>query len=235
LKAKDEFQAALLNSVSHDFRTPLVTITGTLSSLDDEIHQLDKGTQQKLVRDALGEAEKLNRLVSNLLNMSRLESGAISLQLGTVDVQDLIGATLKQMKNRFDCPISIHIPDEPPMISADFVLIEQALMNILDNAVKYSPEDSSIDILVCQENEWVYIDVVDRGFGIPESELPFIFNKFYRVADETRPGGTGLGLAIAKGIMDAHGAELCAILRKGGGMIFRMGFPDVALSGQDVD
>lgn len=228
LKAKDKFQAILLNSVSHDFRTPLVTITGTLSSLDDELYQLDRDTQQKLIRDALGEAEKLNRLVSNLLNISRLESGALELQSGIVDVQDLIGATLEQMKNRFNRPISIQIPEAPPLISADFVLIEQALMNILDNAVKYSPDDSGVEIIVYQDGEQVYMDILDRGQGIPQNELPLIFDKFYRGTAKPGPGGTGLGLAIAKGIIEAHGAELSAIPRNGGGMIFRMGFPQVA-------
>ena len=235
LKAKEELQSALLNSISHDFRTPLVTIIGTLGSLADESHQLDRGTRRELILDALGEAERLNRVVSNLLNISRLEAGALNLQLETVDVQDLIGATLEQMKGRLNCPVSIQMPDEPPMIAADFVLIQQALMNIVDNGVKYSPEGAPIDISVCREDERVCIDVMDRGVGIPEGELPYIFAKFYRVVDKARPGGTGLGLAIAKGVIEAHGAELTATPRPGGGMIFRIEFPGTERCRQDVE
>ncbi|MBN1313297.1 MAG: DUF4118 domain-containing protein [Anaerolineae bacterium] len=234
LKEKEKFQTALLNCVSHDLRTPLVTITGTLSSLNDEIHLPDIETQRNLVRDALSEAERLNWLVSNLLNMSRLESGALKLQLETVDAQDLIGTTLGQMKDRIDCPVTLNISEELPLISADFVLVEQALINILDNAVKYSPEGSPIEISVRREDEWVYIDVADCGLGIPEDDMPFIFDKFYRVEGHTKLTGTGLGLAIAKGIIDAHGAKLSAMPRPEGGTIFRMGFPHENPSQQDA-
>ena len=233
LRAKEEFQSTLLSSVSHDFRTPLVTITGTLSSLDSEIHQLDQEAQRNLVRYALREAEKLNRLVSNLLNMSRLESGALNLQVEPVDVQDLIGSTLEQMKNRIDGPIDIRIPDKCPMISADFVLLEQALMNILDNALKYSPEGSPVEIAVYEENERVYIDIADHGIGIPEGEIPYVFDKFYRVKNSSRPSGTGLGLTIAKGIVDIHQAGLQAIPKDEGGMIFRVEFPRLDLTVTD--
>lgn len=225
LKAKDELQTTLLNSVSHDFRTPLVTITGTLSSLDTEIHLLDGHTQRNLVRYALKEAEKLNRLVGNLLDMSRLESGALQLQLEPIDMQDLIGATLESMKVRIDCEIRIDVPDHLPLVLADFVLVQQALANLLDNALKYSPEGAPIDIDVRMEDGWVCISVADRGRGIDDGEIPHIFNKFYRIKGSDRPGGTGLGLAIVKGIADAHSARLEVSRRDGGGMLFRIGFP----------
>jgi two-component system sensor histidine kinase KdpD len=232
LMEKEQLQSALLNSISHDFRTPLATITGTLSTLASEVELLDKETQHALTRNAWSEAEKLNRLVSNLLNMSRLESGALRLQLGPVDVQDLIGATLEQMKERVKNPINICIPNDLPLISADFVLVEQAMMNLLDNAIKYSPEESPIDISVYLSDAWLYIDIEDRGPGIPVNELPHIFEKFYRVKQPSRPGGIGLGLAIVKGILDAHQAALSAIPRESGGMIFRMGFPYIDLPSQ---
>ena len=225
LRAKEEFQSALLNSVSHDFRTPLVTITGTLSSLDAGIDRLDREAQINLVRNALSEAEKLNRLVGNLLNMSRLESGAMRLQTEPLDLQDLIGSTLEQMKNRMDRPVTIQIPDDLPMICGDFVLLEQALMNILDNAVKYSQAGTPIAITVCQENDQFYLKIADQGVGIPESELPHIFEKFYRVKDGTRPSGTGLGLAIVKGILDIHQVEVRAYAGDPQGMVFEITFP----------
>ena len=233
LKEKEQLQSALLNSVSHDFRTPLATITGTLSTLDAEIELLDKETQRTLTRNAWSEAEKLNRLVGNLLNMSRLESGALNLQLEPVDVQDLIGATLEQMKSRLTHPVNIELPDELPLIEADFVLVEQAMLNLLDNAIKYSPEGAPIGISVHLSDEYLFIDVQDHGPGIPAQEIPHIFEKFYRVRQMPNPGGVGLGLAIAKGILDAHQATLEAIPGDSGGMVFRIGFPCLEITTQE--
>jgi two-component system sensor histidine kinase KdpD len=167
--------------------------------------------------------------------MSRLESGALSLQLEPVDVQDLIGATLEQMKNRVTHPINIVLPNELPLIDADFVLIEQAMMNLLDNAIKYSPEDASIEICVYLSDGWLYTDIKDCGPGIPTHELPHIFDKFYRAKQPVNPGGIGLGLAIAKGILDAHQATLSAIPRDTGGMIFRIGFPCMRIPSQEPE
>lgn len=236
LKAKEEFQSALLSSVSHDFRTPLATITGTLSSLDADINHLDQATQQLLIRNALHESEKLNRLVGNLLNISRLESGAMQLQAEPVDLQDLIGATLEQMKDRItNHPIEISIPDDIPLITGDFVLLEQALMNIMDNAVKYSPEGSPITIRVYKEHECLCLEIVDQGIGIPENEIPYIFNKFYRVKDGSRPGGTGLGLAITKGILDIHSLKIEAQTGDQGGMVFKIIFPLSVLDMTEIE
>jgi len=233
LQEKEQLQSALLNSISHDFRTPLATITGTLSTLDTGIEQLDPETRQELTRNAWGEAEKLNRLVGNLLNMSRLESGALNLQLEPVDVQDLIGATLEQMKSRLTHPVNIELPEELPLIEADFVLVEQALLNLMENAIKYSPEGTPINISVHLSNEYLFIDVQDHGPGIPDEDLPHIFEKFYRVRQMLNSGGVGLGLAIAKGILDAHQATLEAIPGDRGGMIFRIGFPCLEITPQE--
>lgn len=224
IKAKEELQSALLNSISHDFRTPLVTITGTLSSLDSDLHKMDPNTRKMLIRQAYREAEKLNQLVSNLLNMSRLESGGLLLQQDLVDVQDLIGSTLQRMQPQLNRPVSIHIPDEIPLIKGDFVLLEQALMNVLDNAQKYSPEGSSIDVFVRIENPLLYLEIRDQGPGVNEEELSRIFDKFYQGKDTRTAGGSGLGLAIVKGIIDAHSAELNARNRNEGGLIIEMGF-----------
>jgi two-component system sensor histidine kinase KdpD len=207
----------------------LVTIIGTLSSLDSGMHRLDGATLQKLVRQALRESEKLNRLVSNLLNMSRLESGAVQLQLEPVDLQDLVGATFEAMKDWIDREIRITVPEELPLVPADFVLVQQALMNLLDNALKYSPEGSPVDVEIQIEDPWVYVAVSDRGPGIDESELPNIFNKFYRIRGRSKPGGTGLGLAIVKGVIDAHSARIEVFQREEGGMVFRLGFPRIEI------
>lgn len=233
LKEKEQLQSALLNSISHDFRTPLATITGTLSSLDSGIEHLNPKTRQDLIRNAWSEAEKLNRLVGNLLNMSRLESGALNLQLEPVDVQDLIGATLEQMKSRLTRPVNIELPDDLPLVEADFVLVEQAMMNLMENAIKYSPEGAPIDIFVHLSEEYLFIDIQDHGPGIPTRDIPHVFEKFYRVRQLPNPGGVGLGLAIAKGILDAHQSTLEAIPRDSGGMVFRIGFPHLKISSQE--
>lgn len=224
LKAKDELQSALLNSVSHDFRTPLVTITGTLSSLNSELHSMEPTTQQSLIQQARNEAEKLNRLVSNLLNMSRLESGGLVLQIDFVDLQDLIGSTLQRMEGQLDHPVEITVPETIPLIEGDFVLLEQALMNLLDNAQKYSPEGAAIEVVVRTEDNDVLLEVADRGPGVSEEELTRIYDKFYQVQDKQGVGGSGLGLAIVKGILDAHQAEIKAINRPGGGLMVRLRF-----------
>jgi len=224
LKVKDDLQSALLNSVSHDFRTPLVTITGTLSSLNSELHSLEESTLRSLIQQALNEAEKLNRLVSNLLNMSRLESGGLVLQLDLVDLQDLIGSTLQRMDDHLDRAVEINLPDEIPLIEADFVLLEQALMNLLDNAQKFSPDGSKIDITVHVHDSDVLLSVADRGPGVHVEELARIFDKFYQVQERKGVGGSGLGLAIVKGILDAHQAEITAENRLGGGLIVQLRF-----------
>ncbi|HUF37501.1 MAG TPA: DUF4118 domain-containing protein [Anaerolineales bacterium] len=223
LIAKGELQATLLNSISHDFRTPLVTITGTLSSLDTGIDLLDRHSQQSLVRHALAESEKLNRLVSNLLNINRLESGALQLQLEPVDLQDLIGATLEAMKNRIDREIVISLPENLPLVEADFVLVQQALINLLENALKYSPAAAAVELAAAAEGERVYLTVSDHGPGIPADEIPHIFKKFYRVNSGPQPGGTGMGLAIVQGVMDAHAGVVDVCPGEEGGMIFRLG------------
>ncbi|MBN1303475.1 MAG: DUF4118 domain-containing protein [Anaerolineales bacterium] len=224
LKEKELIQSALLNSISHDFRTPLATITGTLSTLNTESDLLDRETISTLTQNAWSEAEKLNHMVSNLLNMSRLESGGLKLQLEPVDIQDLIGVVLEQMNNRDNNPIKIDLPGDIPLFSADFVLVEQAMLNLMDNAIKYSPDGSPVEISVHLSDGWLYIDIRNSGPEIPVDELPYIFKKFYRVNNSPTPSGLGLGLAIAKGILDAHQATLEAIPHDNGGMIFRMGF-----------
>ena len=225
LKAKEELQSALLNSISHDFRTPLVTIIGTLSSLTSESNFLNNNNRLSLAKYALGEAIKLNGLVSNLLNISRLESGALHLQLDPVDPQDLLGATVEIMKERLmDREVIIHVDDKLPLISADFVLLQQVLLNILDNALKYSEENTSIEINLYQKNNLVYCDIIDQGYGIANEEIPNIFKKFYQINKHTKVGGSGLGLAIVKGILDAHNAKINVFSGQKSGTVFQLIF-----------
>jgi two-component system sensor histidine kinase KdpD len=211
-------QTALLNSISHDLRTPLVSITGALSSLREKSLKISQEDRASLLETAHGEAERLNRLVGNLLNMTRLEAGAIHLRLEPCDVQDAIGAALEQLGGRLEKrPVKINLPEDLPLITMDFALFGQALVNLLDNAIKYSPKNTPIDVNVSQTPNTVNIDICDRGIGIPPEDLERVFDKFYRVQRPESVNGTGLGLAICKGIVEAHGGTIQALNRPGGG------------------
>jgi two-component system, OmpR family, sensor histidine kinase KdpD len=220
LQTTEKLQTALLNSISHDLRTPLVTITGALSSLREETPVLDQEGRRSLIETAYEEAERLNRLVGNLLNMTRLEAGAIHLNLVPCDIQDAIGAALEQLGERLGKrPVQVDLQPDLPIIPLDFALFVQALVNVLDNALKYSPVEAPIEVRVSQSENWLKIEVFDQGIGIPPEDLQKIFDKFYRVQRPESVSGTGLGLAISKGIIEAHGGMVKAYNRPGGGTI----------------
>jgi two-component system sensor histidine kinase KdpD len=226
LKATEKLQAALLNAISHDLRTPLVSVIGTLSSLQEEGMGLDDITKKNLIQVAREEADRLNHLITNLLDESRIEAGAITLSKRPSEMQDLVGATLEQLGSRASIrPIKIDIPTEIPYISVDFGLIVQTLANIVDNAMKYSPMDSPIEIKVRQLGREVHIEIIDHGVGIPEEDLANIFDKFYRIKRPDNVSGTGLGLSISKGIVEAHGGSIEAERGSGGGTVIRVKLP----------
>jgi two-component system, OmpR family, sensor histidine kinase KdpD len=223
LQATEKLQTALLNSISHDLRTPLVSITGALSSLRERSLMLNQEDRDSLLETADEEAKRLNRLVGNLLNMTRLEAGAIHLKWEPCDIQDAIGATLEQLGDRVENrQVRISLPQDLGLVPLDFGLFEQALMNLLDNAVKYSTPDTQIEINVSQTHDTIEIDVCDRGIGIPTEDLGRVFDKFYRVQRPESVSGTGLGLAICKGIIEAHGGTIQAANRPGGGTIVKV-------------
>ncbi|MBC7875841.1 MAG: sensor histidine kinase KdpD [Anaerolineales bacterium] len=226
LRATESLQTALLNSISHDLRTPLVSITGALSSLDEDNGILDETTRRALIENARGEADRLNRLVGNLLNMTRIESGAIKLRLESEDIQDVIGTALEQLGSRVaNHKIQINVPSGFPLVPMDFTLVAQVLVNVLDNAVKYSPADSIIEASADLSDEKIRIKIADRGAGIPSEDLARVFDKFYRVQRPENVSGTGLGLSISKGIIEAHGGTIYANTREGGGTIITIELP----------
>lgn len=226
LKAADQLQTALLNSISHDLRTPLVSITGALSALDQEGGNLDGAARQSLVHTAREEAERLNRLVANLLDMTRLEAGALRVRREACDAEDLIGAAIGQMEGRLaGRNLELNVQQGTPMLSADFVMICHVLGNVLDNALKYSAPDSPLDVQAAQQGDEVWISVLDRGIGIPKEDLERVFDKFYRVQRPEQVTGTGLGLAISKGIVEAHAGRIWAAQRPGGGTSVTLALP----------
>lgn len=225
LQETEKLQAALLNSISHDLRTPLASITGSLSSLRQN-YSLKKSERDDLVETALGEAERLNRLVGNLLDMSRLEAGIVRVNKEPDDVQDLIGVALQEIEARAgDREIVVDIPSDLPLVPMDLVLISRVLVNVLDNAIKYSNADTPIEISARRQDETVEIEVADRGVGIPQEDIDHVFDKFYRVRRADSVGGTGLGLSISKGLAEAHGGHIRARTREGGGTVVTLMLP----------
>ncbi len=226
LQEAEKLQTALLNSISHDLRTPLASITGVLSSLRDDGAFLDEATRVDMVEMAWEEARRMNRLVGNLLDMTRLEAGALKVKREPADLQDLIGVALAQLADRLrDRPVQVDIPPELPWVPLDFVLIVQVLVNLLDNALKYSPAGTPIEVRVRLKDSQVEMDVIDRGRGIPPSDLDRVFDKFYRVQSPEGVSGTGLGLSIAKGIVEAHGGHIWAENRAEGGLVVTLALP----------
>lgn len=218
-QAREGLERALLNSISHDLRTPLVTIIGALDTLRDNVHTLVDKAREELLDTAWEEAERLNRFVGNLLDMTRLESGGVTLRKQLSDIQDLVGCALAALDKRIGArQVDIRLPSDLPPVSMDMALMTQVLVNLLDNALKYSPPDSGLEIAARVDKGKLLMEICDSGPGIPESELHRVFDKFYRVPVPEGAGGTGLGLAICKGIVEAHGGNILAENRAGGGL-----------------
>ncbi len=231
MRVTENLQAALLNSISHELRTPLASITGVLSSLREgsrgggDFH-LDERGSRELLDTALDEAERLNHLVGNLLDMSRLEAGALRLHEEPCDLQDLVGAVLAQLGDRLGPhPVSISLAPDLPLVPMDFVLIAQVLANLLDNAAKYTPPGTPIEIRAEARPDLVTIGVADAGPGIPAEDRERVFDKFQRLTGGNVVAGTGLGLPISRGIVEAHGGEIGAHERPGGGLEIRFTLP----------
>jgi two-component system sensor histidine kinase KdpD len=215
LRTAEKLQTALLNSISHQLRTPLATISGVLTSVGESErnlnseNKLDSQTKIDLIDTATDQANQLNRLVENLLDMTRLEAGAIHVHHQLGDLQDLIGAVATQMAGVLgNRPLSIHIPEDIPNVTMDAVLTGQVLINLLDNACKYSPPNSPISITARQAGDLVEVMVKDAGPGIPQKEHVRVFEKFYRLEQSRHVTGSGLGLSICKGIVEAQGGTI---------------------------
>ena len=219
LQARESLERALLNSVSHDLRTPLVSITGALGALRDRGNLLAEASRRELLDAAWEEAGRLNRFVGNLLDMTRLEAGALKLKQDPCDVQDLVGCALAALEPQIGSrSIEVRLPPDLPEVKMDMVLMTQVLVNLIDNAHKYAPSDRGIEIAAAVEDGSLELEVSDRGPGVPAADLGRIFDKFYRIPVPEGAGGTGLGLSICRGIVQAHGGSIRAQNREGGGL-----------------
>jgi two-component system sensor histidine kinase KdpD len=215
LAETESLRSALLTSVSHDLRTPLASIIGAITSLRTYHKQYDEPTREDLMATIQEEAERLNRFVGNLLDMTRIESGAIQVKNAAVDVAEVVETALRRAARILSAHrVEVELSPDLPMLYLDAVLFEQVLFNILDNASRHAPPGSTIKVRAGREDGAIRIDVMDEGEGIPPAELEAIFEKFYRVrAGDQRRAGTGLGLAICRGFVEAFGGTIAAANR----------------------
>lgn len=221
----EKLRSSLLSSVSHDLRTPLAAITGAASSLVETGDRLDPSTRREMLETIGDEANRLSRLVHDLLEMSRLEAGAVQARMEWHPFEEILGAALARAgKIHEERQIVTRLAENLPMVSVDDVLIEQVLVNLLDNAAKYSPSDSPIEVTARFDDGAILVEVADRGPGLPSEDLERAFEKFYR-GKAPRGHGVGLGLAICRGFVEVHGGRIWATNRPDGGTVFRFTLP----------
>jgi len=224
----ERLRAALLTSISHDLRTPLAAVLGAAGALRDLSKSLREDAKEDLLSTIIDESERLNRFIANLLDMTKLESGAIVPNTALHDVGEIVGTALERAgKILAHHRVDVEIAADLPMVSVDAVLFEQMLFNLLDNAAKYAPPATTISVRSWQERDRVRVQVLDEGDGIPPGDLERIFDKFYRVhkGDHVR-AGTGLGLAISRGFVEAmHGTITAANRMDRSGAVFTIDLP----------
>jgi two-component system sensor histidine kinase KdpD len=226
LVESDKLRTALFNSISHELRTPLASIIGAVSGLLD-VEGIYSGEDRKELLETVKEgAHRMDRLVANILDTARLESGMMQLTMDWCDIEDITGTALRRIEESLKGrSLLVRIPANLPLVKADCVLIELVLVNLLHNACKYSPMDSEIIITASQEEKAMRVSVADRGTGIPPEYLLRVFDKFYRVEQPKNVSGTGLGLSICKGIIEAHGGHIYAENRPDGGTVMTFTIP----------
>jgi two-component system sensor histidine kinase KdpD len=231
--ASERFRSALLSSISHDLRTPLATITGSVTSLRQYGDRMSPESRDDLLVTIEEESARLTRFVANLLDMTKIEAGTINPKQDWVDLSDVIRDTTDRARKYFpDTAIETSIAAGMPLVRGDSVLMGQVLFNLIDNAVKYSGSDEPVTIYARRDGGYAVVSVTDLGKGIPEKDLGKIFEKFFRRGGKADGGksGTGLGLAIAKGFVEAMGgtihAESPAVKKRGSRFVIRLPVPE---------
>jgi len=217
---------SLLSSISHDLRNPLATIIGAACTLEMDEERLDEGSRRKLLAVISEESQRMSDLTIKILEMARLEAGEVVLNRQWYAPEEIIGGALRRLDKKLaGRQINIQMANNLALIHIDAVLLQQVMVNLLDNADKYSPAGLPIDISVQTTPPGLSITVADRGPGIPEGLLHKVFDKFFRVNAESAQSGVGLGLSICRAIIEAHGGDIQAINRSGGGALLQLHLP----------
>jgi two-component system sensor histidine kinase KdpD len=227
--ATERLRNSLLASISHDLRTPLAVLTGAASSLVESDGRLSAGARRELAQTIYEEAQHMSELTGNVLDMARFETGVVKLNLQWQPLDEVVGAVLGRLRKRFEGrEVRVDLSGAPPLVFLDPVLIGQVLTNLLDNALKYTPAGTPIDIDAAVEPGAVRICVGDHGPGLARGDEQRVFEKFFRATTEGGPGGVGLGLTICKAVVEAHGGRIWAQNRPEGGARFCFELPQPA-------
>jgi two-component system sensor histidine kinase KdpD len=224
----ERLRTSLLSSLSHDLRTPLGSIEGAASSLLEDRGTIPAEVRRDLAESILEESRRMSRLVANLLDMIRVETGALAVKKAWQPLEEVLGVVLVRLEERLRShPVEIRLPADLPLVPVDELLLEQVFINLLENAARYTAPGTAIGVRAWAEDGAVVVEVSDRGPGIPPGEEQAIFRKFYRgAALVSQPaGGAGLGLTICRGIVAAHGGRIWVESRDGGGAAFRFTLP----------
>lgn len=232
----DKLRTALFNSISHELKTPLSAILGCVTTLLEADAVYNQQDRIELLSNIKDSSLRMERLIGNLLDTARMESGMMKLKSDWCDTEDIIGTTLRRLGDLLkNHKVTVNVEPDLPFVQGDCVLIEQVLVNLIDNAIKYSAKQTEIVIRAKKIQGAIEIAIMDEGVGIPREDLEKIFHKFYRVKQPKKVTGTGLGLSICKGIIEAHKGKITAVNRSVGGtmMIFTLPLPDKNQKGSD--
>ncbi|HCC79774.1 MAG TPA: sensor histidine kinase [Methylophaga sp.] len=232
LAETEQLRATLLSSVSHDLRTPLSSIIGASSSLREYAQHLSTDDQQLLIQTIEDEAHRLDRHIQNLLDMTRLSQGKLNLNREWMDIDDLINGAIRRLGHQLDnVQFELELTEDTPMLYVQGLIIEQAIFNLLDNAIRHNTAELAIKLIVQHDDNWITLDIIDNGPGIADTEKEKVFNMFYSLAQgdrhESSLPGTGMGLAICRGMVEAHGGEVMALDNPyGKGTMMRIKLPN---------
>jgi two-component system, OmpR family, sensor histidine kinase KdpD len=234
---REQLRVALLSSVSHDLRTPLSSVVGAASSLLAYEASLEEKDKRELLQSIVEEAERLDRYIQNLLDMTRLGQGELELRRDWEDVRDLISAASRRLRlNSRAVRVKLAVSGDSQLVYVHSDLMEQVFVNLLDNAARYSPANGEISVSAARDANDVVIEISDEGPGIPEADREKVFDPFYRVHERDRKSGTGLGLSICRGIVRAHGGEITAHENaRGSGATLRLRIPQATKALESCD
>lgn len=231
----EQLRNTLLTSISHDLRTPLASIKGASSLLLQAPH-IKPDDRSELIRDIHDEADFMSQMVTNLLELTRLESGAVRIHKEPQPLDEIVGAVVDRLERRLERhPLTLQLPKTIPMVPMDAVLIQQVVFNLLENAITHTGEGTPITLSVSVEADAVTLAVADRGPGINPGTESVIFDKFFRILPENRRSGMGLGLALCEAIVRLHGGRIWAENRPGGGAVFQFCLPCAATSPHAIE